>query len=211
MQTQPSGPTYYARLQFSDAAGCADWVASLPLARTADAHEMVAAQVTLAARADLPALERLRILELLYQTAGFLQEELAGRYIGRALPLSIVEYSLWRTVLELWQALFGAYQLSLRRALKGEATLAGHAPLMALRCIEFAGAAIREHHRVYREVPEALWKQLHEAYTVAERHDLATVAVTDPLARSATARTPAGAYARALLAHLANPYTMSPR
>ena len=211
MLTQPSGPTYYARLQFADAASCVGWLESIPLERPAQAHEMVAAQIGLVGRTELAGLERLRILELLYQTAGFLQDALARHYVGRALPLSIVEYSLWSSAIELWQTLFGAYQPALRSAFRAEPGLEAHAPLLALRCIDFTAAAIKEHHRVYREVPAALWKQLHEAYAFAERHGVTMTGIDDPLAPGVVSRTAAGAYARALLAHLSNPYTMSPR
>ncbi|MGH8635574.1 MAG: hypothetical protein ACREUX_22865 [Burkholderiales bacterium] len=211
MLTQPSGPTYYARLQFTDAASCVGWLESIPLHRPAEAHEMVAAQVGLLGHADMPALERLRILEVLYQSAAFLQEELAKRYVGRALPLSIVEYSLWNSVVALWQGLFAGYALLLRRCFKADRGLGAHAPLLALRCIELTAAAVREHHCVYRDVSPALWKQLHESYAFAERHGLAAAGVADPLAAAVVVRTPASAYARTLLAHLANPYTMSPR
>ena len=211
MLTEATGPTYYARLQFTDAASCVAWLESIPLHRPAEAHEMVAAQIGLLGHADMPALERLRILEVLYQSAGFLQEELAKRYVGRALPPSIVEYSLWNTVVALWDALFKGYNLLLRRSFKGERGLGAHAPLLALRCIECTAAAIREHHRVYRDVSSALWEQLHEAYAFAERHGLAAAGVADPLAAAVLVRTPAAAYGRILLAHLSNPYAMSSR
>lgn len=211
MLIQPSGPTYYARLQFADAATCVDWLESIPLHYPAEAHEMVAAQIGLVGHADMPALERLRVLEILYQSAAFLQEELARHYIGRALPLSIVEYSIWNSVVALWQALISAYTSLLRRCFKGERALGAHAPLLALRAIELNGATIREHHRVYRDIPAALWRQLHEAYAFAERHGLEAAGIADPLAKSALVRTPASAYGRALLAHLANPCTMSSR
>jgi hypothetical protein len=211
MLTQPTGPTYYARLQFTDAASCVGWLESIPLHRPAEAHEMVAAQINLLGHSDIPALERLRILEVLYQSAGFLQEELAKRYVGRALPPSIVEYSLWSSVVALWDALFTGYNLLLRRVFKGERGLGAHAPLLALRCIECTTAAIREHHRVYRDVSSTHWKQLHEAYAFAERHGLAVAGVADPLAAAVVVRTPAAAYGRILLAHLSNPYAMSSR
>jgi hypothetical protein len=211
MLTQPSGPTYYARLQFADAASCVGWLESIPLDRPVQAHEIILAQIGLVGRAELPALERLRILELLYRTAGYLQDELARHYIGRALPLSIVEYSLWSTAIELWQTLFGAYRSTLERAFKAEPGLEAHGPLLALRCIDFTAAAIKEHHRVYREVPATLWKQLHQAYAYAERHSVAAIGIADPLAPAFASRTATGAYARALLANLSNPYTMSPR
>jgi hypothetical protein len=211
MLTQPSEPTHQARLQFTDADSCVAWLEKVPLARIAEAHEMVSTQVRLVAHTELPTLERMRILEILYQTARHLQEELAGRFIGRALPLSIVEYSVWSTVVALWQALHDGYHICLHRCVREDAALGSHAALLALRTIELTGAVIREHHRVYRAVPGRLWKQLHESFATAERHSLAGTSISDPLQLATPARTCIGAYARALLAQLSNPYTMSPR
>jgi len=211
MLTEQSGPTYYARLEFTDARSCVDWLESVPLADTANAHEMVAAQVGLLARTELSALERLRILEVLYQPARYLQSELARRFSGRALPLSIVEYSVWNSVLDLWQTMFAGYLACFQFCITGGAKLASHAPLAALRCIDLASVAIREHHRVYREIPSTLWARLNDVYEAVERHGLATTGVADPLDATLPERTSAAAFGRAQLAHLSNPYTMSPR
>ena len=66
MLSQQKSPTYYARLQFADAESCVDWLESVPLADAAIAHEMIAAQLGLLACTELSALERLRVLEVLY-------------------------------------------------------------------------------------------------------------------------------------------------
>ncbi len=211
MLTEQSSPAYYERLLFADASSCVDWLGSVALADTVNAHEMLAAQIGLLARTELPALERLRILEVLYQPAAHLQSELARRFIGRALPLSIVEYSVWNTVLDLWAAMFAGYLACFQHCLTGGAKLASQAPLVALRCIDLTSAAIREHHRVYREIPSALWARLNDVYESAERHGLAATGVADPLNATLPARTSAAAYGRVQLAHLSNPYTMSPR
>jgi hypothetical protein len=211
MLSQKSGPTYYARLQFEDAASCVAWLETIPLGEIIEAHEMVAAQVGLLTRAELPSLERLRVLELLYLPAAHLQAELARGFFGRALPHSIVEYSAWMSVLELWHVLYKGYQACLRRALRGDQSLAQHAPLVLLRCIELTVAAIREHHHAYREVAGTLWRQLHECYAIAERLQVQSLRVADPLRPDGEVRTAAGVYLQALLAHHANPYTMSLR
>lgn len=211
MLSQRTGPTYYARLQFEDVASCVAWLESIPLDDVIEAHEMVSAQIGLTTRAELPAIERLRIFEVLYQTAMHLQAELARAFVGRALPHSIVEYSVWMSVLELWHVMYKGYQACLRRYLRGDQTLTPHGPLLALRCVELTAAAIREHHQVYREVAPTLWRQLHECYAIAEREGLHTAGIADPLRPGMPTRTAAGAYARCLLAHQANPYAMSLR
>ena len=211
MLSQQSSPTYYARLQFTDAESCVDWLESVPLADIVTAHEMVSAQLGLLAHVEIAPLERLRILEVLYQPTLHLQSELARRFAGRALPLSIVEYSVWNSVLELWQSIFQGYAECFRLCASGDSTLAFLGPLIALRCIDITGAEIREHHRVYREIPPALWTQLNELFADAERLDFTAKHVVDPLHATAPARTLAGAYGQVLLAQLANPYTMSAR
>lgn len=211
MLTRPSGRAYYATLQFSDADSCVAWLETVPLSRLTEAHEMLTAQTALLQKADFPALEKLRILEVLYQAAKHLQERLADRFIGCALPLSIVEYSVWSSVIELWQIFHDAYAACLRCSGSAEEGLAPHLPLVGLRCIELSGVAIRDHHRVYRAVPAALWKQMHEAYANIDGRSLAHCGVADPLRDAMPARNCAGAYATALLGHLSNPYTMSPR
>ena len=211
MLSQQKSPTYYARLQFTDAESCVDWLESVPLADITIAHEMVAAQLGLLACTELSALERLRILEVLYQPVVHLQSELSRRFTSRALPLSIVEYSVWNSVFELWQSLFAGYQACFRVCAAGDPTFAPFAPLVAVRCIDITGAEIREHHRVYREIPAALWSQLNEFFSGAEQQGIAATLAMDPLRGQAPARTPTAAYAQILLTHLANPYTMSAR
>lgn len=211
MLTQPSSPTYYARLQFSNASSCVDWLETVPLDDTVGAHEMIAAQVGLLARTELAALERLRMLEVLLQPALHLQAELARRFIGRALPLSIVEYSVWNSALELWQTLFAGYMACLLDCLADESSLQSQAPLLALRCVDLAAGAIHEHHRVYREVPTNLWAQLNTTYALAERLGVENTEIDDPLRVGAATRTPLAAFGRVLVAQLGNPYALSPR
>lgn len=211
MLSQKSGPTYHACLQFDDAASCVAWLETVPLGDIIEAHEMVATQIGLLIRTELPALERLRILELLYLPAAHLQNELARGFIGRALPHSIAEYSAWMSVLELWHVMYKGYQTCLRRILRGDQSLTQHAPLVLLRCLDLTVAAVREHHRAYREVAATLWRQLHECYAVVERLGAHALGISDPLRPQDRVKTAAGAYLHALLAHHANPYTMSVR
>lgn len=211
MLSRHAGRPYYSALQFSDADSCVAWLETLPLSRVAEAHEMLTAQVALLEEADLAPLETLRILELLYQAARHLQERLAERFLGCALPLSIVEYSVWSSVIALWQLFHDGYAKCLRRVGGADNGLASHAPLVGLRCLDLVGATIREHHRVYRAVPAYLWKQMHEAYASIDGQSAASCGVADPLSGTMPARTCTSAYATALLGHLSNPYTMSPR
>ncbi len=211
MLSQQVSQARQARLQFSDADTCAAWLDALPRTRMSEAHESLSTQVGLLLRSDLQAIERLRVIEILHQGAKELQAQLSEHFIGRALPLSIFEYSVWSSVVELWQSFYDCYAACLRRSVNGETDLVSHAPLLCLRCIEITGALIKEHHRVYRDVPASLWKQLHASYANAESQGFASIGVADPSNSAMPARTCTGAYSKALLAHLSNPYTMSPR
>lgn len=212
MQTPRQRPNIYTRLQFADAAGCVAWLESLPLSDAAATHEVVSAQVEILERsAGLRALERLRILEVLQRPIATLQQDFASRYAGKPLPLSIMDYAVWNSVIELWQTLFGAYHDLLNAAGDGEPTLQRHAPLLALRCLESSGASMREHQRAYRAIPAGLWMQLHKVFARAERSGFVGRSLDDPVGTAGATRSCTAAYAQAVLAASADPYALSAR
>ena len=66
MNAQPLDATEsQAQLHFVDAAACKRWVEQLPLAKVQQAQEALGAQLRALIKAELPAIERLRILEAL--------------------------------------------------------------------------------------------------------------------------------------------------
>lgn len=198
-------------LQFQDAAACMRWIAALPITNVQLAHQMLLEQVTALAPAELPALERLKILEALKETVHFAQAEVAKRYLGKPLPLDQADGQAWKAVVGLWNGLGINYQRCIEAYRAGDLPIAPFAALIALRCLRAAGHAMFEHYQVYREPDAAAWRAFHQLFAFAEEHGVSRMRVQDVFARHDADSSCAETYAHALLANLANPYALSVR
>src|SRR5687768_1809911 len=89
--------------QFADAASCERWVQLLPLTNVQVAQQSLAAQVALVRHARLAPAETLRIMEVLREPVVYVQNALARRYAGKALPLEAAESAALARVIALWQ------------------------------------------------------------------------------------------------------------
>src|SRR5262249_2745400 len=72
----------------------------------------------------------------------------------------------------------------------------------ALRCV---GRAMRDHNRIYRAVPTALWQQFHKLYAAAEAFAIADAPVSDLINHDAPNPSCTSTYVHALLAQQATP------
>jgi len=198
-------------LQFQDAAGCMRWIAGLPITNVQLAHQMVAEQVGALANAEVPALERLKMLEALKETVNFTQAEVAKRYVGKPLPLDQADAQAWSSVTGLWNTLGANYQRCLEAYRTGDLPISPFAALVTLRCLRAAAHALFEHYQVYREPAAAAWRAFHQLFAFAEDHGISRMRVQDVFARHDADSSCAEAYAQGLLANLANPYALSVR
>lgn len=212
MSTQPlTSPESPRTLQFTDSADCKRWIEKLPLTNIQQAQRILAAQCAALNAAELPALERLKILEVLKEPVGFVQSESANCYAGKPLPLDANEAAVWASVIELWAEMNRNYQQCLGAYRQGDLTIAPHAPLITLRCLRALGCQMLDCYRVYHRPPGALWRALHELYSFAEQHGFTRIRVQDSFAQRDPDSSCAETYVQALLAHLANPYALSTR
>jgi hypothetical protein len=198
-------------LQFRSGAECRRWLESLPLTNVAVAHAVVARQVSLIAQARLAPIELLTILETLREPVDYLQSELARKYTGRALPLDASEAAAWDKVFALWNEIGEAYASCREAHVRGDAALRNLGALILMRCLNCCAHAMFEYYRVYREVPAAAWRTLHELYAQAESAGVAHVGVSDVYAGKDRQSSCSAAYCQALLAQLANPFSLSGR
>ena len=198
-------------LQFQDAPSCMRWISGLPITNVQLAHQMLSEQVSILTPAELPALERLKILEALKETVNFTQSEVAKRYLGKSLPLDQADAQAWKSVVGLWGALGANYQRCLDAYREGDLPISPFAALVALRCLRTAGHALFEHYQVYREPDAAAWRAFHQLFAFAEEHGISRMRVQDVFARHDADSSCAEVYAHGLLANLANPYSLSVR
>jgi hypothetical protein len=206
-----SSPSSSTPLQFSDSAGCKRWLEQLTLTNVQLTQHVLTTQLANLGNAQLPPLERLKILETLRESVYFVQGESAKRYAGRPLPLDAGEAGVWDKVLALWQEMSRNYQHCLKAYREGELAVAPHAALIALRCLRLLGCMLLDYYRIYRQPPGALWRALHELYAFSESHGFARIRVQDYFSRRDPDSSCVESYAQVLLAHLANPFALSVR
>jgi hypothetical protein len=206
-----SQPVSLNSLQFADSAGCARWVATLPLTNIPAAQQRLASQIALAGQAELTAFELLKILEVLRDPIVHLQQEAAIKYAGKALPLENIEIATWKKTVELWQELTHAYLACRDAYVRGEPGLRPHGALITLRCLQYTGRMMLEHYRIHSQPPVTLWRELHQLYTFAEQSYFAHTSVTDELNRQEPVSNCAAVFCRALLTQLANPFALTAR
>jgi hypothetical protein len=192
-----------------DAASCKQWVAGLPLTNVSSSHAEILQLLQQLNQARIPALERLRINEMLREPVGFVQQALARKYAGKPIPFGALEQSAWSSTCALWQAMDASYRRVLQACVNGEAEVAEYGALVTQRCLRYVGLQMLERYRAYRQVEGSLLHHLHTLFAYAEQQDFATRSVKDSLNRHQDATTCMAAYVQALLIHAANPYQHS--
>ena len=201
---QPGAPQ--EQLQFSDPAGLQAWRERLPLTNPVQCHAALASQASQLARAALPAATRLTLLESLRDLAHTLQDELGKKYRGKPVPLDDDDRATWDGVVAVWNTLAGGYALLIEAKAPEISTAA---PLIYQRALRCTGLAMAEHSVIYRNVPGALWQQLHRLYLAAENAGAATAPIDDPVDRAVPATSCTGTYLHAVLLQLAQPAALS--
>ncbi len=198
-------------LQFTDSAGCKRWVEQLTLTNVQLTQLVLTSQLASRGAAQLPPLERLKILETLHEPLHFVQGESAKRYAGKPLPIEPNEAVVWGNVVALWQEMSRNYQQCLKAYREGDLAIAPHAALITMRCLRLQGAMLLDYYRVYRQPAGAFWRALHELYAFAESHGFARIRVQDVFSKREPDSSCAESYVQVLLAQLANPFALSVR
>jgi hypothetical protein len=199
------------QLQFTDGASCKRWIESLPLTNAQGAQQALMQQIALLGRSGISPVDLLHALEALREPVAYVQNEVARKYTAKPLPLDPAEGALWTRALALWQELVDCYLLCRDAHVKGDPGLRNHGALIVMRCLRYQSCAMFEYYRIYRQVPAASWKKLHQLYVFAEQGSFVSAAVGDAFHHQEEDSSCAAAYCGALLAHLANPFALSGR
>ncbi len=206
-----AGDAAGSRPRISDSRSCRQWLEGLPLTNVSAAHAEILVQVELVNHYSMNGIERLKVMEILREPILYLQAEMAKKYAGKPLPFDNAELSLWRKVLSLWQGLTRGYQLCLESQQAGEPELASYLAFICHRLVHSIGLQMLEHHYAYQPVPEKLWRELHQAYALAEAKGAARQAVKDGLNPMMDLSSTEAAYVAVLLIALADPYHLTAR
>lgn len=170
-----------AGIAFSDAKGCKEWLAGLPLTNIPQAQQFVLDALRTINRGEPAGLERLKCLELMRDKIAFLQGEQRSRYFGKTLPLSSIDHAAWSIGRALLEEMETGYRQCLTLAEVERGELSRHRALMMQRIVRYLGSQMLFHAMVYRRFDPALWLRLHEQFAAAERDGFADERVKDSL------------------------------
>jgi hypothetical protein len=195
---------------FLNSSTCREWLQSLPMANPALAQTRLSVQLSLMNRYVLRSAERLSVLELLRESAAFVQTECARKFAARPLPLAPAEAEALRANGQLWQELCIGYQHCLEACLDGDAELSPQSALIVQRALWALNGEQLDLYRSAHETGPPFWRRLHTIYSAAEQLGAATQEVRDLLVepRTTSVRT---WYACILLMHAASPYELTQR
>jgi hypothetical protein len=159
-------------------------------------------------RVPIPCLERLKILEVARETAGFLQDEMVKRFAGKPIPLKPVEHAAWGDMVELWRVVEANYLRCFVESQTSTETSA-YLPLITQRCLRYISLQMLAYNLGYSKAPAGMWKRLHDLYRFSEQNEFATAKVKDSLDGGEKVSTCAVTFVRALLLDAATPAELS--
>jgi hypothetical protein len=153
---------------FTDARSCRKWLTAVPVQNVWTALQTLHDQLQAMSKVRMPAMERLKCLELIREKVGFLYVEVRGKLASKSLPLGGMDQAHWQLALRVAEQMEAGYRFCLNVAEieGGEVTRA--LAFIYHRLVRYLSAQMYFHAAVYRVLPEGLWKRLHQSYRDAE-------------------------------------------
>ena len=187
------------------------WLASLPLADSAESAREIYQTLYTLNRQDLEARDRLAIMELYRDPVAAVSSALRSHFTHLAHPLSPKKRQLAEFIRQLHMEMAYGYKYCLNDFQKSWVRWnKRHVETLAMeRAMRYLGEVLLRSYQVYMPYPATVWKEIHELYRyteVNERH-------LDPVNPSADAagadkRTITERYLQILLLGLSNPYQL---
>ncbi|MDO8704511.1 MAG: hypothetical protein Q7J84_06120 [Sulfuricaulis sp.] len=185
------------------------WLASLPLADSAEsAREIYQALYTLN-RQDLDAARRFELMELYKDPVTKVTSALEAYFARAALPLTAKKRQLAEFIRQLHMEMAYGYKGCLQD-LERQRLRWGKKPLRANaleRAMHYLGEVLLHSYQVYMPYPPELWREIHAIYRYAVEHRLAAE-IVETAAPGAAKTTLTHDYIRILLLGLCNPYQL---
>ncbi len=196
---------------FVDAAGCREWLSTVPLANATQAQPMFLRQLELLHRFALPASERFAILEVLRGPLSDVQADLAKRFAGKPLPMAPHEQAALDSNLAVWHMLAQGYLRCFAAMCVDEDSISPTPALLAQRTLSVFADWQVDLCRGEQVPDAAYWTKLHQVFSAAETLGIATQAVSDPVRHGKVPTSALAAYGECALLSTANPYELPAR
>ena len=191
-----------------------EWLQTVPLINVGPSHGRLLSELEELNSCEIPASERLKILETLLEPILFVQSEHAKKFSSRAVPLAKQEREILLSVMALWHALGVGYQhcmQSIGSAATGLLAGSDQLALVSQRAVWCASQILQEHYKCYLDVAPSDWALLHSLYAFAEERKLSGDPVDHPVHKSSDKTSCMDAYAQALMLNTANPNEQTSR
>jgi len=184
------------------------WVESLPLTKTTESGQAIVACLAAINRAELPAEERVALVEIYRPVIDVLLDELDAVYACASLPLQakpLEAFSLAHTLSI--ESSFAYKMLVLEKSAK----LIGFGnkksmPMPIHRLMNHAMAVMLQSYKTYYPVPAGIWAEVNSLFLYADEHGFANK-VADETSKSSVA----DIYFEMLMLSLADPYRLMHR
>ncbi len=210
MLTLPLAPTDdRANPAFRDVASCEKWLTQLQFTNLHAVHNLLRTQIDELNSFPMRALERMNTLEKLRETVSIVQGDYAKKLIAKKLPLSAEEHNIFKSIIDMWQAMLTGYQRCLQDFMDGDSQLEKFGPMLCQRFMLYGSLQIIEHLRSGYEFDGRLWQQLHALHSFTEGNGLQQEKVKDPLYGAPRGISCQSLYAKILLTCLARPSELS--
>lgn len=182
----------------TNARSAKEWIKDLPVTDARAAHHAIAGLMLEMEDSNLPALNRLEILETLRAHIDEIDRLYSGRYVAKPLPLGPVERNAFAHAKHLWLRLESAYWHCANAALTGDAAMQPHLALCMARAAGLVCTAIAGHVRAGQAVDPSAFESLQNYFELARDAKVLTTSVADSLHPKRVTNV-AATYRRALL------------
>lgn len=187
------------------------WIAALPLANLGETGRRLYHVLTETNRTDLPAEQRLAMLERLRAPLRTVADAMKKHFIGQPLPLTGKNRQIAELAQTLTRQMALGYRIVAEDSAKGRSRFGDRrtravATHRALGCL---GTVLLSAYQTYAPYPTAVWREIHALYQAAEADGSSAISIQDP-ERADAESTIEERYKRTLLLALACPYRLRP-
>lgn len=183
------------------------WVDELPLMNMGETSRLLYQYVQELNRLQVPAPQRLQLLEIVRPTVQHVCKALSKHYLNQSLVLPDKAKRVASLAQALQGHLAGGYKLVSVRAIKRLSEKDGKQRVATAihRAISALTDSLVRSYQLYFPTPRHLWLELHQLFLLAEMHKLERLEVADSDFSDIESSSVADAYARVLLLATAKP------
>ncbi|MDH3525968.1 MAG: hypothetical protein OEM43_00470 [Gammaproteobacteria bacterium] len=183
------------------------WIENLPLTNVDKTITLIEGALDEINGYILPNAERFEALELFARPVAHINDSLKKKYLGRPIPVKGSALVHAQKAIDICLRMATGYKIL--AAILDRAGEAGPQMATAIqRAIRYYSEILISNYQTYAQFPTGIWGDLHALYVLAEKHGLATHAVTDITTQHEITATLEDIYKQILLLSLACPYRL---